>query len=60
MPPAIAAVMPITVLSRFASATSASAKTCVYCGGAAGGFGSGGDVVGRLARRLRVLVLGAG
>jgi hypothetical protein len=34
--------MPITRLSRRASATIASAKTCVYCGGApaTGGFSS--------------------
>ena len=39
MPPAIAAVMPITRGSRLASATIASAKTLVYAG--ADGFGGG-------------------
>ena len=37
VPPAIAAVIPITRGSRLASATSASAKTAVYWGGAGGG-----------------------
>ena len=36
MPEFIAAVMPTTRLSRSHSATSASPKTWVYCGGAAG------------------------
>ena len=37
VPPAIAAVIPTTRGSRSASATRASAKTLVYCGGAGGG-----------------------
>ena len=37
MPPAIAAVIPITRGSRLASSTSASANTAVYCGGGLGG-----------------------
>ena len=37
VPPAIAAVIPITRGSRLASSTRASAKTAVYCGGALGG-----------------------
>ena len=46
MPEFIAAVIPTTRSSRLASATSASPKTCVYCGGLAG-FGVARGLLGR-------------
>ena len=52
-PPAIAAVIPITRLSRFASATIASAKTCVYWGGGARRRAASPAAPGRSTRASR-------